>query len=148
MIQKTVRITGMSSKLYRSTYLVVCLIHSVFLIALNDIRQVLILKVLPYSVVEHVLRWPHSRDRILRRGCGYHTGTPWSGNLRWGCTGLVSASCARSAIHDDDVPNWGALVCWLKVLQHRLVGDLALGSEITGSTRNSGNVKLLAECGI
>ena len=55
MIQATLRLTGIISKLYRSRYLVVCLFNSVCLIPLMDIRLVFILNVLSYSLVEYDL---------------------------------------------------------------------------------------------
>ena len=108
MIQGTLRLTGIISKLYWSRYLVVCLFNSVCLIPLKDIRLVFILNVLWYSLVVYDLRWPHSPLKTIWKGCDYQTGMPWFGDrnlcklnrivsppfTKLGCPGLVNVSAA------------------------------------------------------
>ena len=125
-IQRTRQLTGIISKLYGSRYLVLYLSDSVDLIPLKYIRPIFILNVMPYALGEYVLLWPHYLDTILRKVCGYHTGTPWSGNTTWVCAGLVRVSCTGKDWHAKNIPNGGAMVQWVLVLYHRLDGEWAL----------------------
>ena len=126
-------------------WLSVC--SSLCLIPLKKIRPAWILNVLPYSLVEYVLLWPHRLVEISREGCGYLTGTPWSGNTRWGYHVLVCASCTSGDIHVDDLPYWGALVWWVLVPLHRLDDKWASWWGMTVSTLNSDDVRVIAEVG-
>ena len=122
MMQGTLRLTGIISKLYWSRYLVGGLLAYVWLIPCKDIRPRLILNVRSYLLVDYVLLWSYNPDRILRKGWHYHSGTPCSCNTRCVCTGLVHPSCASEEMHDDHLPNWGALVSWVLMLPPCLDG--------------------------
>lgn len=147
MIQRTLRSTGMISKLHGSRHLFVRLFDPLSFIPDKNMRPVCRPNVRLYSLIDYVPWWPHTLEGILRQGCGYHTGTPWSGYGRCWSLDSVSASCASNETHYDDLPNWRAQVWWVHVLPHRLYRESSWRKQMLASTLTSGDMQVVAEVG-